>query len=75
MKCALAFLRPIICRILSGGPNIPNLSSMMSVMATAVTGPDSSLTIGYLEKYSNSMRYFLPLISNMYVVSIFRGRV
>ena len=37
-------------RIGSGRPNIPHISSMTSVMATAVTAPDSSLTIGNLEK-------------------------
>ena len=36
----------------SGRPNIPHISSMTSVMATAVTAPDSYLMIGSLKKYT-----------------------
>ena len=50
VKCTLAYCGPLSDRIGSGRPNIPHISSMTSVMATAVTAPDSSLTIGNLDK-------------------------
>ena len=60
VKCAVAYCGP-----LSGRPNIPHTSSMTPVMATAVTAPDSSLTITLQEVLNEGRKHEAAALGTM----------